>query len=117
MSSTAEQVPVQPVDGVFREARVESLLGERLRDRDGRSLGRIEEFVAEFHGTDLVLVEVHLGRGALLERLGELSTLLPLFGPLQHRLQQRMRVRWDQLDLTDPDRPRVTVRQDELERT
>ena len=117
MSSAAEQVPVQSLNGAFREARVESLLGERLRDRDGRPLGRIEEFVAEFHGTDLVLVEVHLGRGALLERLGELSTFLPLFGLLQHRLQQRMRVRWDQLDLTDPDRPRVTVRHDELERT
>ena len=117
MSATVFPTSGAAISDAFREARVEELLGKRLRDVDGRSVGRIEELIAERQGTDFIVVEVHLGRGALLERLGELSTLVPLFGGLQRRLEQRIRVPWHQLDLTNPGRPRVTVRKAELERT
>lgn len=99
-----------------RELRVESLLGHRLRGADGESLGRIEEIVAEIRGTDWIVVEVHVGRGALLERLTELSSLVPLFGALQRRLGARHRVPWDRIDLTDPSHPRAAVKRQELER-
>ena len=98
-----------------RELRVESLLGHRLRGADGKSLGRIEEVVAEIRGTDWIVVEVHVGPGALLERLAELTSLVPLFGPLQRRLGARHRVPWDRLDLSDPSRPRALAVRDELE--
>ena len=101
-------------DSPLREAHLEALLGTLLRDVDGRKLGRIEEFIAEQRGTDLVLVEVHLGKGALLERLGELVTVLPMIDKVERRLQRRIRVRWDQLDLSDIDNPRVTVRREDL---
>ena len=103
-------------EAAVREMRVESLLGHRLRGADGKSLGRIEEIVAEIRGTDWIVVEVHLGPGALLERLTELTSLVPLFAPLQRRLGARHRVKWEQLDLTDPSHPRATVRRDDLER-
>jgi len=111
-------MPGQPVDSSrtsVRELRVESLLGHRLRGADGKSLGRIEEIVAEIRGTDWIVVEVHVGRGALLERLTELTSLVPLFSALQHRLGERRRVPWDRLDFSDPSRPRATVRREELE--
>ena len=99
-----------------RELRLESLLGHRLRGADGKSLGRIEEIIAEIRGTDWIVVEVHVGPGAMLERLTELTSLVPLFGAVQRRLGRRHRVPWDRLDLADPSRPRATVRRDELER-
>lgn len=99
-----------------RELRVEALLGHRLRGADGKSLGRIEEIVAEIRGTDWIVLEVHVGRGALLERLTELTSLIPLMSALRHRLGERRRVPWDQLDLSDPSQPRALVRQGDLER-
>jgi len=102
-------------DGPAHELRVESLLGHRLRGADGKSLGRIEEIVAEIRGTDWIVVEVHVGKGALLERLAELTSLVPVFGPLQRRLGARHRVPWDRLDFTDPSHPRATVRRSDLE--
>lgn len=98
-----------------REVRVEDLLGRTLRDASGCTVGRIEELLAEQRGTDLVVVEVHVGRGALLERLVDLATLLPYSDALQRQLRRVRRVPWHQLDLTDPDHPRATVRREELE--
>jgi hypothetical protein len=86
-----------------------------MRDAAGKSLGRIEEVVAEISGTDWIVIEVHLGPGALMERLLEISTLIPLSALLRRRFRQRVRVPWDRLDLNDPARPRATVRRDELE--
>jgi len=103
-------------DTAVHELRVESLLGHRLRGADGKSLGRIEEIIAEIRGTDWIVIEVHVGRGALLERLTELTSLLPLVGPLRHRLGARHRVPWDRLDFTDPSCPRATVTRSDLER-
>lgn len=99
-----------------RELHLESFLGHRLRGSDGRSLGRIEEVVAEIRGTDWIVVEVHVGPSALLERIAELTSLVPLFGAVQRRLSVRHRVPWDRIDFTDPSHPRATVRQADLER-
>ena len=99
-----------------RELHVESLVGHHLRGADGKSLGRIQEVVAEIRGTDWIVVELHVGGGALLERLAELTSLVPLFGALQRRLGARHRVPWDRVDFTDPSRPRATVRRGDLER-
>jgi len=109
--------PASPGDitGSVREARVEELVGRRLCDVDGRKIGRIGEIVAERRDTGWVVVEVHVGPGALLERLVELSTLVPVLGALP-RLRKRYRVPWQQLDLTDPDRPRAFVRHTDLKR-
>lgn len=107
--------PIDLSPGAVRELRVESLLGHRLRDADGVPLGRIEEIVAEIRGTDWIVIEVHVGPGALLERLAELTSLVPLFGAVNRRLGARHRVAWDRLDFTDPSRPRATVRRADLE--
>ncbi|MFL5613160.1 MAG: hypothetical protein ACJ796_05810 [Gemmatimonadaceae bacterium] len=100
-----------------REIHVESLLGNRLRDIDGNSLGRIRDVIAEVEGTDWVVREVHIGKGALVQRLIELSTLLPFVDRLVRKATKRYRVPWAQLDLADPSSPRTTVRRGELERT
>jgi sporulation protein YlmC with PRC-barrel domain len=99
----------------FREARIEDLIGHTIRDVAGRKIGRIEEVVAEQRGTELVVVEVHAGPGALLERLLDLATLIPYSGALQRRFRRLQRIPWHQLDWTDPERPRATVHAEELD--
>lgn len=112
----SSSIEAAPAGAAVRELRVESLLGHRLRGADGKPLGRIEEIIAEIRGTDWIVVEVHVGSGALLERLSELTSIVPLLGALQRRLRARYRVPWDRLDFTDPSHPRASVRRDDLER-
>jgi len=99
-----------------REARVEELVGRRLCDAEGRNVGRIEELVAVVDGTDWLVVEVHAGPGAFLERIVDLSSLLPWMSALGKRLHQRYIIQWRDLDLSDPDRPRTFVRRSDLKR-
>lgn len=101
--------PLPNAAGDCREVRVEELVGRRLCDIDGRKVGRIEELVAELRGTDWVVIEIHVGPGALLERLVDLSALVPLLSTFERRLRKRYRVPWDQLNLTNPRRPKATV--------
>lgn len=101
-------------DASYRELQLESLLGKRLRDSDGHSLGRIEELVAEQRGLDWVVIEVEVGPGALVARLLEISTLVPFLGALRRSIA-RHRVAWHQLDLSDPDHPKLAVRRSEVE--
>ena len=75
--------------------RLQSLVGHRVYDGEGRVVGRIEEVRAEWQGDELVVTEYQCGPAALLSRLG-----------IGHR-RERKRIAWDQLDLSDPAKPRV----------
>ena len=99
-----------------REARVEELVGRRLCDAEGRKVGRIEELVAEIDGTEWLVVEIHVGPGALLERIVDLSSLLPWMSALGKRLHRRYIIQWRDLDFSDPDHPRTFVRRGDLKR-
>jgi hypothetical protein len=80
--------------------RLDDLVGTRVRDEEGRVVGRIFEMRAEARGKDLVIVEYHLGAHALLERIG--LSALRLVGLRSRELR---RVAWDQMDISDPGRP------------
>ena len=90
-----------------REVRVERLLGRRVRATNGRVVGRIEEIRAEKRGQAHVVAGYELGEAGWLERMG--------LGRLLGRREGRL-ARWDQLDLSDPERPRLTCTVSELER-
>jgi len=90
----------------------ELLLGREVRDVDGRAIGRIEEFrCGKLDGHDVVL-EYHLGAGGALERVLAFVRALPFFGMIP--APRMVRVPWGQMDLSDPARPRVRVRREEL---
>lgn len=93
------------------ERRVELLLGRKVYAPDGRAAGRIEELRAERENSYWVVTEFHLGPIAVIERLAVRHFGFTLPGRVHG-----YRVRWDQIDLTDPDRPRLTCSVDELER-
>lgn len=93
--------------------RLEDLLGARVVAANGRRVGRIEDVCAELRDGDYVVVEYHLGTGALLERWSVVTGVVGLFGPKAPTLIAR----WNQLDISDPRRPRLTCPLDEIERT
>jgi hypothetical protein len=83
-----------------REVHLELLLGRPVLAANGRSIGRIEEVRAEKHGTGYVVSEYHIGPAALLERLS-LTLRLPWAA-------RGYVASWDQLDVSDAERIRLT---------
>ena len=90
-----------------RFVRLEELVGRKVRDEDGRTVGRIEEVVAELHGDRHEVVEYRLGSGALLDRL---AVTRRLFG---HTVRTII-VAWDQLDVRRVRHPRLLCPASEL---
>jgi hypothetical protein len=91
--------------------RVDRLLGREVHTADGRRLGRLEEFRAERRGHAWFISEYVVGAAGLVERLG-LGVRL-LVGADRPRGYV---VGWDQLDLSDPDRPRLACAVQDLRR-
>jgi hypothetical protein len=86
--------------------RLDLLAGRLVRDADGRKIGRIHDVRAEQRGDDLLIVEYLIGAAALLERYG--VSLLMLIGV--RAWGEPRRIPWDQLDISDPERPRLIDR-------
>jgi hypothetical protein len=95
--------------------RAEHLVGRVVLDTDGCRAGHVEEIVLAEQDGECVVLEYHLGRYALLERLGEGrlgAGLLRLAGG--GRAYQGYAVAWHQMDLRDPAHPRLTCRLGDL---
>lgn len=90
-----------------RTIRLEDLVGSVVVAGNGRRVGHIEEIRSERHHGEDQIVEYVLGSGALRERWSIVRTLFP------NHSKQRI-VRWDQLDISDPDHPRLTCSVDEI---
>ncbi|HMA03758.1 MAG: hypothetical protein ACM34L_04450 [Gemmatimonas sp.] len=98
-----------------RSINVELLLDREVRDPSGRRAGRIEEIRARRDGEEIVVESYHLGPEALLERLAAPVLRLSPFRALGlHRRAHGRRARWDQMDLSDPDKPVLRCSVDEL---
>jgi len=93
------------------EIRLDRMLGREVRTANNRRLGRLEEVRAEQRGAEWIVTDYVIGVAGLLERLG-LGVRLVLG---LERVGGYV-ARWDQMDLTDPSRPRISCRVDELRR-
>jgi hypothetical protein len=91
-----------------RELRLDRLLGRQVLAQNNRRVGRLEEFRAEKRGTGYVVTEYVIGVAGLLERLDVGVKLL--FG----RRAGGYLARWDQVDISNPERPRLTCPVEEL---
>jgi hypothetical protein len=78
--------------------RLDRLLGRRVIGTDNRTIGRLEEFRAERRGDKWFVTEYVIGPAGFLERLG-LGTHLVLGWR-----RRGFVARWDQVDITNPDR-------------
>jgi hypothetical protein len=100
-----------------RNINIELLLDREVKDASGRRAGRIEEIRARREGEAMVVEAYHVGPSALLERLAAPVFRLAPFRALGlHKHAHGRRVRWDQLDLSDPERPVLRCTVDELQK-
>jgi hypothetical protein len=100
---------------VKRRIHAEHLLGRSVRDIDGRKVARIEEIQVENSNDRCLVTGFVLGAEGLLKRLS-FRGIAPLFLPsLADRAQKRAKtVSWQQMDLTNPKRPRLRCRKEDL---
>ena len=89
----------------MRELHVELLSGRKVVDRNGKKVGRVEEIVAEVRGKELIVHEVHVGRRGFAERFS-----LRNIG----RDKAPAKLRWEDIDFSDPEHPRLKVAIEEL---
>jgi hypothetical protein len=102
-----------------REVRVSELVGRRVRDPEGRSVGRVEELICEIElrpdGRDYLVREVHLGAAGLLEAIGGGRLARSLLRTLGRGAgYTRYRVPWAAMDFTDTERLKTRVPREEL---
>jgi hypothetical protein len=99
----------------MRNINIELLLDKEVKDPTGHRAGRIEEIRARKDGDDIVVEAYHLGPQALLERLAAPVMRLWLFRALGlHVHTHGRRAQWDQMDLSDPEKPVLRCPVEEL---
>ena len=98
------------------EVHLELLLGKCVLDRAGKSVGRIQEVIAERQGDEWVVREYLVGRLALFDRLAALRIGRALFAVFRTKGHAGgYRVPWDKLNLTDLQKPCLHCSCQELE--
>ncbi len=101
------------------EVRAEELLGRKVVDAAGKPVGHIEEFVTERRSGELVVREILTGETGTLSRLSVVTSRSVLF--FVHLLAGRLagrragyRIKWDEMDLSDPEHPKALLPRDRL---
>jgi sporulation protein YlmC with PRC-barrel domain len=116
-ATVARDSAAAAADATPREVRLELLVGRKVYDAAGQCIGRVEEVRAEVDGADYVVREFHVGKLAVLERLLDGRLLRALVRRLSGgRLWRGYAVPWRDMELSDPERPRVRRREAELEK-
>ena len=93
---------------MFPEVRLDRLLGREVRTGDEHPIGLLEEFRAEVRDGECVVTEYVIGAAGLLERLDLNELVTPR--------QRGYVARWDQLDISDERRARLTCPISELQK-
>jgi sporulation protein YlmC with PRC-barrel domain len=97
------------------EVNVELLLGTKVCDIDGEDVGRIEEFHVERDEKACLVTAYLLGASGLIARLSAWTLVRPISGFLNRRkLYSLYRVPWQDMDLSDPDHPKLRIAKRDL---
>jgi len=97
-----------------QEIHLELLIGKRVFALNGRPLGRLEEVRAELNNRgDCFVSEFLVGSYAVLERLSLWRIGRAILRTVRVR-KHGYRVHWEQLDLSDPQRPQLRCEVEEL---
>jgi sporulation protein YlmC with PRC-barrel domain len=96
---------------VSQDIRLEELLGKVVRNDFGRAVARIEDLWVEPEGEDYVVTHYLLGPLEPWPRLVAFAGQLPTFRALGLGRKSQLRpIPWHWLDLSDPERPRLSGR-------
>jgi sporulation protein YlmC with PRC-barrel domain len=97
------------------EVNVELLIGRKVHDVDGENVGRIEEFKFERDDKSCVLDSYLIGSSAFIERLAAWTLVRPIGRALNtRRVYSLYQVPWQDMDLSDPQRPRLRIAKRDL---
>lgn len=94
-----------------KEIRLDQILGRQLLGGNNQPIGRIEEVRASRKGNGCVIVDVVIGMIGLLERM-DLGARM-IVGSTKHARIAR----WDQIDFSNPKKPRLIVPVEHLSNT
>ena len=97
-----------------QEIHLELLLGKQVYALNGRAIGRVEEVCAELHQGDASVNEFLVGKYAIFERLSAWEIGRAILGLFGSWIKSGYRIRWDQIDFSNPDRPKLTCQVNEL---
>jgi hypothetical protein len=98
-----------PGQSMTSQVRLDALIGREVWTLDQRRLGRLEECRAEFDGRGWRVRDWMIGPAGMIARLGLSARLL-----VGSRQRHGYIARWDQLDVSDPARLRLTCAASEL---
>jgi len=96
---------------VSHSIRLDRLVGRTVHGQDGRRVGRLEEVRAVAAQGEWTVTEYVIGAAGLIDRLN-LGLRLMVGRAGRHGYIAR----WDQLDVSHPERPTLRCHADELER-
>ena len=97
------------------DLNVELLVGTTVSDANGENVGRIEEFRVEQAGKTCRIVSYLIGASALVERMSAWTLVRPIGRALRaRRVLSIYEVRWQDMDLSDPKRPRLRIAKNDL---
>ena len=96
------------------EVHVELLLGEKVLAMNGQPIGRLEDIRTEVNRGHYFVSEFLVGSYAMLERLAAWRIGRAVLRVLGAKKKEGYRIRWDQLDLSDPERLRLLCEVDDL---
>ena len=97
-----------------QEVHLELLIGKRVFALNGQPVGRLEEVRAQLNERGYCFVtEFLIGSYAILERLSVWRIGRAILRTL-HVRKEGYRIPWEQLDLSDPNRPQLKCEVNEL---
>jgi sporulation protein YlmC with PRC-barrel domain len=100
-----------------KELNVERLLGAKVCDVDGERVGRIEEIRADRQESECLVESYLVGASAVVERLSAWTLIRPIKKLLRARdVVSVYRVNWQDMDLSDPEHPKLRIGKKELHR-
>ena len=100
----------------YQAIHLEDLVGRKILDPSGQCAGRIEEVIVRRKDGKYLVAEIHLGRRALIERLSITGISMFFASSLgAHRHPASHKAKWEQVDLSDPRRPKLKCDIKELE--
>ena len=89
--------------------RLQDILGRQLLSANHQPVGRIEEFRAQSTAEGYAVIEVVIGMHGLLERMNVGARLV-----VGAELKRSRVARWDQIDFSNPSKPKLRVSVNEL---
>ena len=99
------------------DIEIQLLVGTKVHDVDGKSVGRIEEIRVVRHEKALLVEAYLIGVSGLIDRLSARTLVRPIRRLLSSRhIYSVYEVPWQEIDLSDPKRPVLKIPQQNLRR-